>query len=167
VVGVQLGWLPFVGMTSTADTSSHAGGALDVIRHGVLIGICFIYPLAAYLIRFVRDNLVGVLSADYIRTARAKGAGERRVLWRHALPNALLPLLTVVGLLLPSILSGAVILEVMFSWPGMGRLMFDAVMQRDYPVILGASAVTALVVLMGTLIVDLLYAWVDPRVRYA
>jgi ABC-type dipeptide/oligopeptide/nickel transport system permease component len=167
VVGVRLGWLPFMGMTS-ADEGALRGVAWlgDVIRHAVLIGVCFIYPLAAYLTRFVRDNVAAALASDYVRTAYAKGASRLRVLYVHALPNALMPLLTIIGLNLPGLLSGAVILEVMFSWPGMGRLMFEAVMQRDYPVILGASAVTAVIVLVGTLLVDLLYALVDPRVRY-
>jgi len=167
VVGVQLRWLPFMGMGSP-DAGEMPGIErwVDVARHSLLIGACLCYPLAAYLSRFVRDNVAAVLSEDYIRTARAKGASRMRVLYVHALPNALLPLLTVIGLALPGLLSGAVILEVMFSWPGMGRLMFDAVMQRDYPVILGASALAAVVVLLGTLAVDLLYAAADPRVRY-
>lgn len=168
VVGVRLGWLPFMGAVAENHSALGLWGRVgDVVRHGALIGICFMYPLAAYLTRFVRENVAGVLGADYIRTARANGSGAWRVLWRHALPNALIPLLTAVGLLLPGILSGAVILEVMFSWPGMGGLMFDALQQRDYPVILGGSAVTAFAVLAGTLVIDLLYAAVDPRVRYA
>ncbi|HRX86415.1 MAG TPA: ABC transporter permease [Phycisphaerae bacterium] len=166
IVGVHLGWLPFMGLSGVdAPENAPWGRLVDVLRHGVLIGVCFAYPLAAYLTRFVRDNVASVLSSDYIRTAYALGASRRRVLYRHALPNALLPLFTVLGLMIPAILSGAVILEVMFSWPGMGRLMYDAVMQRDYPVILGASAVTAVFVLVATLIVDLLYAVIDPRAR--
>lgn len=164
VMGVRLGWLPFLGMTS-GEVAGGAGWFVDAVRHSLLIGLCFAYPLAAYLARFVRENTAEVLASDYIRTARALGASPRRILYRHALPNVLLPVLTVLGLIMPGLLSGAVILEVMFSWPGMGRLMYDAVMQRDYPVILGASTITAFFVLVATLVVDLLYAVVDPRVR--
>ncbi len=166
VVGVRWGWLPCRGVAS--EEASRAGGAAwwaDAVRHGVLIGLCFAYPLGAYLARLVRDNVAAVLGSDYIRTAYALGASRRRVLYRHALPNALLPLLTALGMIVPGLLSGAVILEVMFSWPGMGRLMYDAVMQRDYPVILGASTLSAVFVLGATLVVDLLYAVADPRVR--
>jgi peptide/nickel transport system permease protein len=164
------GWnlLPFVGMDSghqDGPVPTFIERGLDVLRHGVLIGICFVYPLAAYLIRFVRDNMTEVLSADYIRAARARGVSPRRIRYRHALPNALLPLLTVMGMLLTAVLGGAVILEVMFSWPGLGLLMFDAAMQRDYPVIMGLTVLTSVAVLAATLVVDMLYTVADPRVR--
>lgn len=168
VVGVRLEWLPFMGIASDDYASLTAWGKfIDVLKHGVLIGICFAYPLIGYQTRFVRANVYAVLSEDYIRTARAKGASAFRVAYGHALRNALLPLLTLIGLMLPIVLGGSVILEVMFSWPGMGRLMFDAIMQRDYPVVMALAVLSAMVVLGGTLAVDLLYAAVDPRVRYA
>jgi len=167
VVGVQLEWLPFMGITSDSfDEMSAAGKVGDVVRHSLLIGLCFLYPLVAYQVRFVRANVLAVLGEDYIRTVRAKGAGELRVAY-HALRNALLPLLTLMGVVFPAVLGGSVILEVMFSWPGMGRLLFDAIMQRDYPVVMGLAVMSAVVVLVGTLVVDLLYAVADPRVRYS
>ncbi|MCB9850999.1 MAG: ABC transporter permease [Phycisphaerales bacterium] len=168
VVGVRWGLLPFMGISSTdAADMSAPERVFDLIKHGLLIGVCFVYPLAAYLTRFVRDNMAVVMASDYVRAARARGLSQGQVIVAHALPNALLPLLTVIGMLLPGVLGGAVILEVMFSWPGMGLLMYDAAMQRDYPVIMGLTVLTAAVVLLGTLIVDLLYAVIDPRVRYA
>ena len=168
IVGVRLEWFPFMGMTSDGFISMSVWGKLvDVLRHAVLIGLCFVYPLVAYQVRFVRANVLAVLGEDFIRTARAKGASELRVAYHHALRNALLPLLTLMGLMLPAVLGGSVILEVMFSWPGMGRLLFDAIMQRDYPVVMGLAVMSAVVVLVGTLLVDLLYAVADPRVRYA
>ncbi len=166
LVGVRWEWLPFLGLTSVDHAElPPAGRAADMLRHSVLIGICFIYPLVAQQVRFVRANVAVALDADYIRTARAKGAGRLRVLFRHALRNALLPLLTQIGLLAPVVLGGSVILEVMFSWPGMGRLTFEAIMARDYPVVMALSVLSAVVVLGVTLLVDLLYLAADPRVR--
>jgi peptide/nickel transport system permease protein len=167
LVGVRWEWLPFMGISSDAYASLSGGEKLvDVLRHVALIGVCFLYPLVAYQVRFVRVNVLAVLGEDYIRTARAKGASEFRVATRHALPNVMLPLLTLVGLMLPAVLGGSVILEVMFSYPGMGRLMFESIMRRDYPVVMALSMLSAVVVLVGTLVVDLLYALADPRVKY-
>ena len=166
LVGVRLGWAPFVGITSTDYAELSAWGkVLDLLKHNWLIGVCYAYPLIAYQTRFVRASALVVLGEDYIRTARAKGAGELRVAFWHVLPNVLVPLLTLVGLMLPAVVGGSVILEVMFSWPGMGRLLFDAILQRDYPVVMALAVLSAVVVLFGTLVVDLLYALVDPRVR--
>lgn len=166
-VGVRFDWLPFVGMTSVdyADLST-VGKVLDVLRHSLPIGICFTYPLVAYEVRFIRANMIAALGEGYILAARARGASMRHVAIRHALPNVLLPLLTLIGLMLPGVIGGSVILEAIFSWPGMGRLLFEAIGQRDYPVVMALSVLSALVVLVGTLIVDLLYAAADPRVRY-
>jgi len=107
------------------------------------------------------------MSQDYIRTARAKGLSERRVLWVHGLRNAAVPLIQVFSLTLPVLLSGALITEVVFSWPGIGRLIFNAVLSRDYPLILGATALSATLVVLGNLLADVLHALVDPRVRDA
>ena len=166
VVGVKLDWLPFLGATSSDHASMAGPGRIaDFLRHSVLIGICFAYPLVAYEVQFIRDNVHAALQQPFILAARARGASELRIAYRHALPNALLPLLTLIGLMLPGVIGGSVILEVMFSWPGMGRLMFDSIMERDYPVVMALSVLSAIVVLAGTLIVDLLYGLVDPRVR--
>ena len=107
-----------------------------------------------------------MLRQDYIQTARAKGLSESRVIWRHGFRNTLIPVLTLLGLLLPEIVGGSVILEVMFNWPGLGRLFFDSMMARDYPTIMALSFVTACLVLVGTLLADLLYGLADPRVSY-
>jgi peptide/nickel transport system permease protein len=168
VVGVRLGWLPFVG---SGDWDSSSGSMLgrggQFLRHAALLIFCLAYPLAAFLTRFVGTNIRAALASDYARTARATGASLRRTVWLHALPNTLLPLLTTLGLLLPPLLGGTVILEVMFSWPGLGRLMFEAAVQRDYPLIMGLATFSAVLVLGATLVVDLLYAVADPRVRAA
>jgi peptide/nickel transport system permease protein len=167
LVGVKLEWLPFQGMVSDHfDTLSAPGKLADVARHFVLIGVCFAYPLVAYQSRFVRANVLEVMGRDFIRTARAKGLRERTVVVRHAFRNTLIPLITMLGMLVPSVLGGSVILETMFAWPGLGQLFFVALTQRDYPTVMALSVVTACLVLLATLLADLAYALVDPRVRY-
>lgn len=168
VVGVRLDLLPFMGISSDdAAAASTWARMLDVLRHSALIGTCVAYPMAAYFVRFVRANVLEALEQDFIRTARAKGVGEIRVAYVHALQNTLLGLLTVVGSYFPVALGGTVILEVMFSWPGMGRLMYESVLNRDYPVAMALCVCSAVVVMLTALVVDLLYAAVDPRVRYS
>ena len=166
LIGVQFDLLPFIGVTSDNYVQMSFFGKIgDVARHSVLLMFCFSYPITAYMIRFVRDSMVDVLGEDYVRTARAKGLAASVILYRHALPNVVIPLLTLIGTMLPMVLGGAVILEVMFSWPGLGRLLYESVMSRDYPVVMGISVLSAALVLVGTLAIDLAYAAVDPRVR--
>jgi peptide/nickel transport system permease protein len=165
---VRLGWLPLYGMTSDGFTSmTTTGKAWDILLHSVMPVACFTYGSLAYYSRFVRANLQEVVRQDYIRTARAKGAGPKRVLWRHAFPNTLIPLVTLLGLTLPSLLSGAVILEQIFVWPGMGRLFFESISQRDYDTLMGLTLMFSVLVLAGQLLADILYAVVDPRVTYS
>ena len=117
--------------------------------------------------RFLRASLIEVMSQDYIRAARAKGLSERRVVWVHGLRNAIVPVIQVFAIHLPLLLSGALIIEVVFSWPGLGQLTFLAISTRDYPLILGAVALSATLVILGNLLADVLHALVDPRVRDA
>jgi peptide/nickel transport system permease protein len=163
----KLGWLPLYGMTSdNFDSLSTAGKAWDMLKHAILPMTCFTYPSLAYYSRFVKANMQEVIRQDYIRTARAKGVPYGRVIWHHAFRNTLIPLVTLVGLTLPSLLGGAVILEQMFSWPGMGRLYFEAIGQRDYETIMGLTLMFSVLTLAGQLLADILYAVVDPRVTY-
>ena len=138
----------------------------DRILHLVLPTICLTYGSLAYLSRFVRGSTLEVIHQDYIRTARAKGLDDKRVVYRHVFKNTLIPVLTLLGILLPTLIGGSVILEYIFSWPGIGQLFFEAVMSRDYPTVMGLSFMTAVLVLLSTLIADLLCAWVDPRITY-
>ena len=115
--------------------------------------------------RLVRSGIAETREADYVLAARARGASRRRALWTHAFPNAILPLLTLFGLLLPALLSGSVIVERIFAWPGLGRLFFDSILARDYPVILGLSLLSAVATLGATLASDIASAAADPRVR--
>lgn len=164
---VKLDWLPLFGMTSDDyESLSTAGGALDLLKHAALPVVCFTYGSLAYYSRFIRANMQEVVRQDYIRTARAKGAPPRTIIWKHAFRNTLIPLVTLMGLSLPGLLSGAVILEQIFSWPGMGRLYFEAIGTRDYNVIMGLTLMFSVLTLAGQLLADVLYATVDPRVTY-
>ncbi|HEX5130995.1 MAG TPA: ABC transporter permease [Candidatus Krumholzibacteria bacterium] len=165
--GVKLRLLPFHGMESMdARDLPFLAYWWDRALHMVLPTICLTYGSLAYLSRFVRGSSLEVIRQDYIRTARAKGLAENRIVYRHVFRNTLIPVLTLLGLLLPTLISGSIILESIFSWPGVGDLFFTSVRARDYPVVMGLSFITAILVLVSTLLADLLYAWVDPRVTY-
>ena len=119
----------------------------------------------AVLSRYVRSQMLEVLDSDYVRTARAKGLEEDSVLYRHALRNGLLPFVTMLGLLIPALIGGSVIFETIFAWPGIGRLGYEAILSRDYPVVIAINFLAASLTLVGTLLSDLLYMVVDPRIR--
>jgi peptide/nickel transport system permease protein len=127
---------------------------------------CYTYGSLAYYSRFIRANLQEAVREDYIRTARAKGAGPMRVLLHHAFRNTLIPLVTMIGLTLPVLLSGSIILEQIFSWPGMGKLFFESIRERDYPTLMGLVLMFSVLTLLGQVLADFLYAIVDPRVSY-
>jgi peptide/nickel transport system permease protein len=137
----------------------------DLIRHMILPVTVLAMAQTPLVMRYARSTMLEVLRQDYVTTARAKGVRERVVLMTHAFRNALIPLITIVGLSLPELLSGAVITETIFQWPGMGMLAVRAVNARDYPVILGVIMVTATLVLVSNLLADILYAVADPRIR--
>ena len=158
---VHLGWLPSAGMQSAGG-----GGALDVARHLVLPAFTIAIGSIAGWSRYVRSSTIESLSQDYVRTARAKGMEERRVLLGHVLRNALIPFVTVVGIDVPLYLTGAVLTETVFSWPGMGRLFFDALTVRDYPILMGILLLGAVLIVLGNLIADVLYGVLDPRISY-
>ncbi len=166
-VSVRWQLLPFRGAESDDyDLLSYWGKFRDVVAHMSLYLVCATYASLAYYSRFVRQNLLEVVRQDYIRTARAKGLPEHRVILKHAVRNTLIPLVTLVGLVVPHLLGGSVILENLFTWPGMGRLFYNSILQRDYPVVMALSVCTAVLVLFANLLVDLLYGVVDPRVSH-
>jgi peptide/nickel transport system permease protein len=150
-----------------ADLMSPAERLLDLARHLFLPSLVMGLGTAGGTARFLRASLIEVMSQDYIRAARAKGLSERRVVWVHGLRNAIVPVIQVFAIQLPLLLSGALIVEVVFSWPGLGQLTFLAISTRDYPLILGATALSAALVILGNLLADVLHALVDPRVRDA
>jgi len=168
LLSYRLPFFPGGGMNSVgAATMSPWGYALDLAHHLALPAGVLGIAAAAGVARHVRNDLADVLQEDYIRTARAKGVSEHAVVWVHGLKNAAASLTQLAGLALPFLLSGALVIEVVFSWPGMGRLTFDAITARDYPLILGATTLTALLVVGGSFLADVLLAVVDPRVRDA
>lgn len=166
--GDYLNWFPVVGFVSDgATTLPWYGKALNIAWHLCLPVACLTYGGFAFLSRFARASLLDVIRQDFIRTARAKGCSEWRVVAHHGLRNALVPLLTLMGALLPELLGGSVIVEQIFAIPGMGRLGFESVLARDYPVIMAIAVISACLTLVSILITDLLYAVVDPRVHFA
>ncbi|MGB5160481.1 MAG: ABC transporter permease [Thermoanaerobaculia bacterium] len=148
-----------------AASLSPMGRTLDVLHHLALPALVLGLAAAGGTARFTRNSLLEELGEDYIRTARAKGLSESRIVWIHALRNAAAPILQLFGLSLPLLLSGALVVEVVFSWPGLGRLTFDSILSRDYPVVLATTALTGVLVVVGNLLVDLLHGVTDPRVR--
>jgi peptide/nickel transport system permease protein len=157
---VTLGWLPPLGYVSPLRDPS--GGLRSLLLPAITLGTA----MAAIVMRMTRSSLLEVLQLDYVRTARAKGLAERPVLLRHALRNALVPVVTVVGLQAGALLGGAIITETIFALPGVGRLLVDAIFQRDFPIVQGVVLLLALNFLLVNLLVDLAYAWLDPRIRY-
>jgi peptide/nickel transport system permease protein len=147
------------------DYLSVGGKITDRIMHLVLPAIALGIGSAAGVARYMRGSMLEVIHQDFIRTARAKGLSERTVVFKHALRNALIPIITLLGLYLPFLLSGAVLVETIFGWPGMGRAIVDAILQRDYPMVMATSFVIAAIVVAGNLLSDVLYAVVDPRIR--
>lgn len=158
-----LPWLPSGGVTSP-----FGGGDLgDRLLHLIMPATVLSFFYLSLWSRFTRSSMLEVLSQDYIRTARAKGMSERRVVYLHGLRNALIPLVTLIGLELPGLVSGGLVVEVVFSWPGLGRLAFERALQYDYSTVMGVVFFATLLVVAGNLLADILYAILDPRIRYS
>ena len=158
--------MPIAGLRDVRELG--AGGwaaALDVAHHLVLPALTLGIVYLAQYSRLARTSMLEVLGADYIRTARAKGLSDRVVTFKHALRNALMPLVTIAGLQFGNLISGAVLVETVFSWPGLGTLALDAILGRDYPTLLGVLTFSALMVIVANLLTDLSYRWIDPRLR--
>lgn len=164
---VRLGWLPTCGTRTLGLTFSTPFAALaDHLKHLVLPAGVLVVGWTAYLLRMVRSSMLEVLEQDYIITARAKGLKERVVIYKHALRNALLPVVTYEGYSIGFILGGAAVIETVFSWPGLGKFWVDVAASRDYPTLMALSIIVAIMLLIGNLCADIAYAIVDPRIRY-
>ena len=164
--GVQLGWLPISGLRSLNwEYLSFWGQQIDFLAHLILPIIVATFGGLAGFSRYMRQSMLEVVRQDYIQTARAKGLVERVVIGKHALRNAMLPIVTILGLSLPGLIGGSVIVESIFAIPGMGQLMVQAVFERDYPVIMGNLVIVAVITLIANLLADLSYGLVDPRIR--
>lgn len=166
VFAFQLDWVPASGMRNVREQLTGAQGVLDVLHHMILPTVVLSFAQLASWSRYQRSSLIDILGQDYIRTARSKGLSERRVLMVHALKNSLLPMITIAGISVPSVVTGAYITETIFSWPGIGRLGVTAISGRDYPVIMAVTLLSALLIIGSNLLADVAYAWVDPRIRY-
>jgi len=166
IFAVDLGLLPISGMVTTGVTLMGWSFIFDVAKHMLLPMIVLALMNTASLMRYTRSDMIDILKTDYIRTARAKGVRRRRIIYEHALKNELLPLITVITMQIPSLLSGALLTETIFVWPGIGRLNYNAVISRDYPLIMGIVMMVAVISLFTNLIADILYAVVDKRVNF-
>lgn len=159
---VQLGWTPVGGVSTLGAEFS----LLDRLHHLILPAIVLATADMAGLTRYTRSSMLEVINQDYIRTARSKGFRESTVIYKHGLRNGLIPIITIFGLMLPTFIGGSVIVESLFSWPGIGKLFIDATFERDYPVIMAITMFGALLTVIGNLIADILYAVLDPRIEY-
>jgi peptide/nickel transport system permease protein len=168
LLAVRAGLFPINMMRSdSADTMGGAERLLDLLHHLALPTLVIVLGTFGGVARFVRNGLAEILAQDYVRTARAVGVSRLRVLWVHALRNTASPILQRFGVALPGMISSAVVIEVIFSWPGVGRAIYSAILERDYPVILASTVLSGVLVVTCTLLVDLFQAWLDPRVRDA
>ena len=161
IFSVKLHWLPSAGMYTTNQPHT----LLDLFKHLLMPALVLAVPNLSTFTRFVRASVLETLNQDYVRTARAKGLSQTAVTYRHVLRNALIPIITIVGLTLPVVVAGASVTESVFGWPGMGRLAVDAAFTRDYPVIMGITILVAAAVILINLLTDLAYVAIDPRVR--
>jgi len=163
---VKLHLLPSIGTMSPDVGDSPVFKSLDFLKHLIMPAFVLIFTNLAVWSRYVRSGMLEVLQADYIRTARAKGQIELKVLYKHGLRNGLLPLVTLIGLSVPDLLAGAFVTEMIFSWPGMGRLGMDAIFHRDYPVLMGTIMFSSIMIILSNLITDIFYVIIDPRIRF-
>jgi peptide/nickel transport system permease protein len=161
VFAVRLHWLPAIGYSEIAED-----GFVEWFKRLILPSVAIGIGYSAILMRFVRAGLLEVLGSDYVRTARAKGLREQSVVLRHALRNSLIPVVTVIGIQLALLLSGAVVVETVFSIRGIGRILVGAIFDRDYPIVQGVILVIAVIFVLANLIVDIVYTFIDPRIRY-
>ena len=166
VLALQMGWFPIHGMTSARERYTGFRLALDVGHHLVLPATALAVQQIALMSRLTRAGMLEALSEPYVLSARARGFVERRVLTRHALRNALLPVVTVLGGRIGFLFAGAVLTESVFAWPGLGRLLLDATLARDYPILMGLFILISVTVILANLVTDLVYAWLDPRISY-
>lgn len=165
---VKLGWLPVGGMMTIGGLGSGAagaGGVIDILHHLILPTLALGLFYAAIYTRVMRSSMLEVAQLDFVRTARAKGLSRNKVTVNHVLRNALLPVVTILGVQMGTVLAGSVVIESVFSWPGVGSLLFDSVSSRNYPVVLGIMVLGSLVVIAANIAVDLVYMWLDPRIE--
>jgi peptide/nickel transport system permease protein len=167
VFAIDLQWLPLSGMITPGvrDLGSIAVFK-DVFKHAILPAVVLGLGASASFMRYTRSSMLEVIRQDYIMTARAKGLRERVVIYKHALRNALIPIITLLGFRIPLLFSGAILVETIFGWPGMGKIAIDAINNRDYPLLMGTSLLLSSLTLLGNLMADIMYGFADPRIKY-
>ncbi|MGG1636616.1 ABC transporter permease [Paenibacillus sp. NRS-1760] len=163
LVGIKLKWLPTGGMSTLGGSGSFG----DILMHMILPVMVLGITIAGKKVRYVRASMLDVLHQDYLRTARAKGLSEFLVTNKHALRNALIPIITIIGAEIPLVLGGSIIIEQVFQWPGIGQLTMEAILSRDYPTLMGINLIAACVILLTNLFTDIVYSIVDPRIKYS
>ncbi len=167
VFAIDLQWLPLSGMMTPGVREL---GALalykDIFIHAILPAVVLGLGASASFMRYTRSSMLEVIRQDYIMTARAKGLRERVVIYKHALRNALIPIITLLGFRIPLLFSGAILVETIFGWPGMGKIAIDAINNRDYPLLMGTSLLLSSLTLLGNLMADIMYGFADPRIKY-
>jgi peptide/nickel transport system permease protein len=163
---IQLGWLPAQGLTTLGTEISGFAVVKDRVAHTLLPVLALSIRHLAINARIMRSSMLEVSFEDYVVLARSKGLRENKVVFSHMVPNALLPVVTIIGLDLGFVFTGTLLVETVFGWPGIGRLMYESILRRDYPVLMANLLITTVLVVIVNLIVDLIYAWLDPRVKY-
>jgi len=167
IFGVKLNLLPISGIKSVNfDFLSSSEKVMDILKHMILPVFISAFSGLAYISRYVKNNMVETLNQQYIKAAYAKGLSENTIYYKSALKNSILPIITLLGLSLPGLIGGSFIFETIFAWPGMGRLAYEAAINFDYPVIMGVVTMSAFLTLLGNLLADISYAFIDPRIRY-
>jgi peptide/nickel transport system permease protein len=167
LVALRLGWFPAGGMVDVRANPKGMARVVDIMWHLVLPVVAMAANRMAQVYRLTRTNMLEVMRQDYVRTARAKGLSERLILYRHALQNACLPVITVAGISMGYLVGGSVMVETVFAWPGMGRLTYQAIFTRDYPVMIGALLLISVAMILANLLTDIAYGLIDPRIRYS
>ncbi|TCJ02464.1 ABC transporter permease [Cytobacillus praedii] len=166
IFALKLGWLPTSGMVTIGADLTGFAKFMDYVKHVTMPSIVLALPTIAVVMRFTRSSMLEVLNQDFIRTADSKGLSKLKVNLKHALRNALIPVITIFGLSIPFLFGGAYITEHIFNWPGMGSLGIQSIVAREYPVIMALNLFTSILVMTGNLLADVMYAWADPRIRY-
>lgn len=166
IFALKLGWLPTSGMVTIGANYTGFALFIDYAKHVAMPAIVLALPTIAVVMRFTRSSMLEVLNQDFIRTADSKGLSKAKVYLKHALRNALIPVITIFGLSIPFLFGGAYITEHIFNWPGMGSLGIQSIVAREYPVIMALNLFTSILVMSGNLLADVMYAWADPRIRY-
>lgn len=164
-LSANLGWFPVSGMVATGSNSTGITRFMDVLHHMVLPCLVLTFASIAGFVRYVRTSMLEVIRQDYIRTARSKGLSEKVVIYKHALRNGMIPIVTLIGMSIAGLFGGAIITEQIFGWPGIGKVTMEAIYARDYPLLMGINMLLAVLTLLGNLFADVCYALVDPRVR--